>query len=278
MSHAQSVWLNDTLFVGGGHSDSESLRDEARLYLFKPGFDTEWSSIDTPTRRFGLVLHNCQLLLVGGRKYNSGELTSQIFTLRSWNFVETPDLPPITERRSSSAVVSDGSALIVAGGRGRFGVLSSVEFREFSLWKTAPSLPREGSDNMRSALNGDQWYLINGKTAYSASLSSLISGSRTKASPWKKLADVPHVNSAVAFFDGHILSIGGNVPMTQDMPTTAINAFSTDSRSWKHVADLPIPLEYSNAIVLPSGELVVIGGKTKHATCSKRVYGASIKG
>jgi len=264
MMDAQSVWLNGTLLVGGGYSNTSG--DAARLYSFTPESDTEWSYIVTPTYFFGLVAHNSQILLVGGSEYPSGETTNKIFTLRGGEFIET--LPPMMESRSDPSVVSNGSVLVVAGGCNDSGILCSVEFLESGQWKKAPSLPRGGSE-MSSTLNGDQseWYLINDdKEVYSVSLSSLISG--TVESPWKTLPDAPHDWSAAAFFAGHLLSIGGG---KYGNPTTAINAFSTVSQSWEHVASLPVLLEDSTAIALPNGKLAIIGGETLDDICNSRV-------
>ncbi len=122
------------------------------------------------------------------------------------------------------------------------------------------------------ALHGDQWYLITyGGKVFCTSLQSLISGS--DQSPWETLPDAPNNWSAAAFFGGHLLSIGGDLRN----PTTAICAFSS-TQSWKHVADVPLPLLYSSAVVLPTGELMVIGGTDKHAKCSNKVFRAFLKG
>ncbi len=171
--------------------------------------------------------------------------------MRNGQFVET--LPPMKERRCSPSAVSSGSALVVAGGWGTSGDLSSVEVFKDGQWTTAPSLPSAGYD-MMSALHGDQWYLITyeGKV-FCASLQSLISGA--DKSPWETLPESPNLYSAAAFFGGHLLSIGGSFPN----PTT-IDAFSTFTQSWEHAADLPLSLGRPTAVVLSSKQLIVNGG------------------
>ena len=246
------MYLNGTLYIGGGTTISPGFRADAALYSFKPGVDSTWTVRDTPTYRYTLVVHDSELLLVGGREYFTRELTNNIFTMRDGQFVET--LPPMKESRSSPSAVSSGSALVVAGGEGTSGALSSVEVFKDGQWTTAPSLPSVGG-NMKSALHGDQWYLITsfGKV-FRTSLQSLISGG--DQSPWETLPDAPN-NSAAAFFGGYLLSIGGEDYLNH---TTTIHAFSPSTQSWGDVADLPVPLSELTAVVLSSEQLIVSSG------------------
>ncbi len=228
-------------------------RTDAALYSFKPGVDSTWTVTHTPTNYYTLVVHDSELLLVGGREYPTGEITNKVFTMRDGQFVEV--LPPMKERRRSPFAVSSGSALVVAGGWGTSIALSSVEVFKDSQWTTAPSLP-SGGYNMKSALCGDQCYLITyQRTVFCASLQSLISGG--DQSPWETLPDAPNYYSAAAFFGGHLLSIGGVFSIN---PTTTIHAFSPSTQSWEHVADLPVPLGKATAVVLSSEQLIVNSG------------------
>ena len=172
MINAHVVCMNGTVFVGGGYTSGTD-RDEARLYSFRPGVDSAWTVTDTPTYRYALIEHESQLLLVGGYEHPSGQLTNKVFTLRDGEFVET--LPPMREKRSKPSVVSSGSELVVAGGVGTSGELSSVEVFRDGRWTTGPSLPTAGS-YMTSALHGDLWYLIRqyGKV-FCTSIHSLLS-------------------------------------------------------------------------------------------------------
>ena len=272
MSDACSVYLNGTLYVGGGIT-SNDMRADAALYSFKPGVDSTWTVTDTPTYCYTLVVHNSELLLVGGYEYPTEEITNKVFTMRDGQFVEA--LPPMKERRSSPSAVSSGSALVVAGGYGTSGALSSVEVFKNGQWTTAPSIPRAGYD-MKSDLHGDQWYLLMSMAGkvFHVSLQSLISGD--DQSPWATLPSTPMNRfSATAFFGGYLLSIGGG---DYPNPSRTIYAFSTFSQPWVHVANLPVRLAQSSAVVLPTGELMVIGGNDKRENCSKKVFGAFLKG
>ncbi len=249
MSNARSVYLNGTLYFGGGTTSGPRYRADAALYSFKPGVDSTWTVTHTPTYYSAFVVHDSELLLVGGCEYPTGEITNKVFTMRDGRFVET--LPPMKERRRSLSAVSSGSALVVA--RGEWA--TSVEVFKDGQWTTAPFLPSAGSD-MKSALHGDQWYLITsfGKV-FCASLQSLVSGGNQ--SPSETLPDAPNRCSAAAFFGGHLLSIGGE---DYHNHTTTIHAFSPSTQSWEHVADLPLPLDRPTAVVLSREQLIVSSG------------------
>ena len=248
------MYLNGTLYVRGGFTNEPGFRTEASLYSFKPGVDTTWTVTDTPTYWYTLVVHDSELLLVGGREYPTEEITNKVFTMRDGQFVEV--LPPMNERRESPSAVSSGSALVVAGGSDASGGLSSVEVFKDGQWTTAPSSLPSAECDIKSALHGDQWYLITsfGKV-FRTSLQSLISGS--DQSPWETLPDAPNYCSAAAFFGSRLLSIGGG---GYGYPTIAIYAFSSSTQSWVHVADMPLLLGLPTAVVLSSEQLILSSG------------------
>ena len=257
MSDASSVYLNGTLYFGGGEytTNDIDLRVEASLYSFKPRIDSTWTVTDTPTFGYTLVVHDSELLLVGGCEYSTGEVTNKIFTMANGQFVET--LPPMKERRSSPSAVSSESALVVAGGWDDSGALSSVEVFKDGQWTTAPSLP-SAACRMKTALHGDQWYLITFQGhVFCASLQSLISGAYQ--SPWETLPDAPsQYSAAAAFFGSRLLSIGGVIySNSKTTRTIHIHAFSFSTQSWKHAADLPV---LPTAGVLSSKQLIVSSG------------------
>ena len=266
------VCMNGAVFVGGGCTSGTD-RHAARLYSFRPGVDSTWTVTDTPTHRYALTEHESQLLLVGGEEYPSLEKTNKVFTLRDGEFVET--LPPMREKRSSLSAVSIGSELVVVGGIGTSEVLSSIEVCRDGRWTNGPSLPTARC-NMKSALHGDLWYLIqyNGQV-FCTSIHSLLS--KEDQSPWETLPDTPNIGSAAAFFGSCLLSIGGG---EYRKPTSSIHAVTgtSSSLSWEHVADLPVPLSVSAAVVSPNGELIIVGGQDKRGNYSDKVFRAFIKG
>ena len=251
---------------------SGSERNDARLYSLTYHVDSTWTVTDTPTYGYALSEHNSQLLLVGGHEFSCSNVTdptNNIYTLLNGEFVET--LPPMKERRWAPCAVSIDSALVVAGGWGASGFLSSVEVFSDGQWVFGSSLPRAGCD-ITSCLYGNHWYLIGWEgNAFRVPLNFLKTGT---ACNWKALPDTPNSLSTAVPFGGHLLSIGG-----EEYPegTSAIYALSSNFQSWEYVADLPVPLANLCATVLPTGELVVIGGESEDSFLSDEVFSVTSK-
>ena len=259
MNNAQAVFLDGTLHVGGGDTEG-SERGHARLYSCKPGGDGSWTATDTPTYWYALTTYDSRLVLVGGcTEYPSEQTTNKVYTMIDGQFYEK--LPPMKEKRRFSCAVSCGSVLVVAGGLGGAGrqwlASESVDVYNDGEWTCRQSLP-EKCYLMKSVLCGDKLILIGGleqgTKVYCISLQSLVSG--TEQSPWEILPDVPFEFSSAAVFGSRILSIGGD---DFDHPTSSIHAYSPDTQSWLHVGRLPAPLDSTCSIVVPAGELTVIG-------------------
>ncbi len=144
-------------------------------------------------------------------------------------------------------------------------------------WTTAPSLPSAEPITCMSALHGDTWYLITRLARkysvhhYNRSYLDLTSHHG------RRYLMLPNSWSAAAFCGGRLLSVGGG---DDRGPTTAISAFSstTSTQLWEHVTDMPVSLTRSSAVVLPTEELLVIGGRDIHGNCSDKVIRAILKG
>ena len=281
---AQAVWLGDKLYVGGGLT-SGSRRDDARLYIHTPTTDTwttdTWSHINTPVFWFALVTYHSQLVLVGGTEFVS-EYEAGPFTNKLWTFTghdqwrET--LPPMTlKRHSASAVEFADNTILVAGGEDDEGRnVNIVEVYNGHHWAEAQCLPKPCHDMKSTVLNG-HWYLMGGmgqgREVYYASLDSLVASCQPSEKPlpsvWNKLPDVPHDCSSTAVCGNRLITVGG-------YSSLSIHAYSPHTQSWVHVADMPVKLDSTCTAVLPTGDLMVIGGRNGPSVES-RVLKASLK-
>ena len=264
MRDAQAVWLGDKLYVGGGLTSGGE--DEARLYIHTPTTDT-WSHIDTPVYYFSLVTYHSQLVLVGGRKLvdNIMPVTNKLWTLTEHDqWRET--LPPMTTKRHIASAVEFADNILVAGGENDNlrSIINIVEVYNGHHWAKAQSLPKPCYYMKSTILNG-HWYLMGGegqaKEVYYASLDSLVASCRPSEkclpSVWKRLPDVPHVRSSTAVFGNRLIAIGGG---GWSSPSSSIHAYSSYTQSWVHVGDMPSRLNSTCTAVLPTEDLMVIGG------------------
>ena len=285
MNDAQAVWLGDKFYVGGGWA-SGSERDDARLYIHTPTTDT-WSHIDTPVYYFTLVTYHSQLVLVGGRKFvgedEDGPVTNKLWTLTEHDqWRET--LPPMTTKRCVASAVEFADNILVAGGGDDNGRnVNIVEVYDGHHWAEAQCLPGPSycNMNMKSAVLNGHWYLMGGdglgKEVYYTSLDSLVASCRPSEKPlpsvWERLPDVPHDRSSTAVFGNRLIAVGGGY----QSPSSSIHAYSPRTQSWVHIGDMPVGLHLTCTAVLPTGDLMVIGGWSNTYIESSCVYKASLK-
>lgn len=265
--NAQAVVLENKVYIGGGRSSSRLL-----IYDF---IDDTWDTLETPTEWYGLTTYQSQLVLVGGGDPNSGRATNELWVLNEeydWN----QPFPFMTTNRYQASAVSIGDHLIVAGGcsGGRTGPLYTVEVYDGCQWRKAQSLPK-GCSWMKSTLHEGYWYLAGGieqgHEVYYTSLESLISTTKFEGpgltSVWKKLPSTPLEGSTPAVLRNQLVTIGEGHPFG-----SALYAYSSSNNCWVYVGDLPVACYSICTLVLPTGELLVVGGDTESglSSCSFR--------
>ena len=281
MMNAQAVWLGDKLYVRGGLTWSR--RDDARLYIYTPTTDT-WSVIDTPVYYFALITYHSQLVLVGGREdvgeWSAGPITNKLWTMTGHDqWRET--LPPMTTKRQHASTVEFADNILVAGGyHDEKESIDIVEVYNGHHWTNAQCLPKPCYRVKSTVLNG-HWYLMGGerqgRKVYYASLDSLVASCQPSKkllpSVWKRLPDVPHELSSTAVFGNRLIAVGGGHPFS-----SSIHAYSPHTQSWVHVGDMPVELRSTCTAVLPTGELMVIGGWSGTSSGESCVYKTSLNG
>ena len=284
MYDAQAVWLGDKLYVGGGWT-SGSEGGDARLYIYTPTTDT-WSHIDTPVCYFALITYHFQLVLVGGREFVSefewidqdGPVTNKLWTLAEddqWR----KTLPPMATKRHKASAVEFAGSILVAGGED-WRNISIVEVYNGHHWAEAQCLPRPCYHMKSTVLNG-HWYLMGGggqgEEVYCASLDSLVASCQPSEKPlpsvWKRLPNVPDIRSSTAVFGNRLIAVGGG---GYPSPSSSIHAYSPHTKSWVDVGDIPVEFYSTCTTVLPTGDLMLIGGwsNTSIKSC---VHKASLK-
>ena len=287
---ATAVWHEDKLYIGGGWTPG-GLRCNARLYIYTPTNDTWDAPIDTPVFGFFLTTFHSQLVLIGGRIFITenfeGEHTNKLWTLgEDGEWQET--LPPMSIKRRNTCAVSYGDHLLVAGGWTLHGSSNVVEvFNNINdHWTFAQPLPMSYYD-LKCAILDQHWYLVGGKSGsladnvqekavHYASLESLITSSETSSSVWKRLTDVPKTYSSPAVFGSRLIAIGGSGVSSC---SSVIHAYSSHTKSWIHVGYMRFATSSTCSAVLPTGELMVVGGfESIGFTSMRNVSKISIRG
>ena len=165
-------------------------------------------------------------------------------------------------KRVRLAAVTTPTHLIVAGGwRQQYSAgLSMVEVLNLHTpqWASASSSPEAlGCPSM--TLCGEHVYLSGDETMFSCSVKELVKFSTPTNSIAGDCVDqnTPMYHTTLATLRGHVLSIGGRYHST---PTGTIHCYDRSTNSWSVFGEMPTPRYATLVTVLPSNELVVVGG------------------
>ena len=223
-------------------------------------------------------------MLVGGKKYtdegSDGPVTNKLWTLTEHG-QRMQTLPPMKTKRHHPSAMEFTDNILVAGGKNdKCGNVNIVEVYNGHHWAKAQCLPKPCYWMKSTVLNG-HWYLMGGEgqgeKVYYASLDSLVASCQPSKKPlpplWKRLPDVPHERSNTAVFGNRLIAVEGGYPHN-----SSIHAYSPDTQSWVHVGNKPVGLHSTCTAVLPTGELMVIGGQSDTFSWESRVYKASLNG
>ena len=253
------------------------------VYSYTVSVD-KWTKLpECKLRRFGLAVVKGKLTTIGGISIIGYGLTNSLFSLSGSSWKEVlfslfggpwkEVLPPMPTKRYLPAAASTPTHLVVAGGSGD---LSTVEVlsQETLQWSTASSLPVDVA-SPQLTLCGRSFYLLNVKSLYSCSVEDLLksckpaTNSSDGCSVWTELAAVPVTfYSSLVTLRGHVLAIGGAHDRFDGNPTGAIHCYNVTTNSWSH-CEMPTPRYDVLAAVLPSNDLVVVGGRlSQRKDCS----------
>ena len=260
----------------------------------------EWTRLpDSLYHSCPLAVINNTLTAIGG--YYHGYYNQLISFIgkgseKKW----TEILPPMPTKRSGAIALNSGSDLVVAGGQGKDGKLTTVEVMnlESFQWSTACPL-LEPVYNASATLCADSFlYMLGGydkddiatRSVYTCSLMDLVRSCRRMSlgrrlkkaftslestddlmSVWRRVADLPVSDSTCVSVRGRVIAIGGK--NSDKTPTSAIRAYNSSTKSWEIVSQMlhPIGRYQCFAAVLPNDQLMVVGGWTANERASTSI-------
>ena len=177
-------------------------------------------------------------------------------------------LPPMPTARVRPATVTTPTHLIVSAGMTQLNGygLPTIEILDTNTnqWSSASSSPK-ALRYPHMSLCGEHLYLSENNKIFACSVEELLKSCKPAStnrsdggSVWTKLADIPvHYWTSVTTLRGQVLAIGGR-NRTQ---TGAIHQYSRNTNSWSFVGEMPTPRADPLVAVLPSNELIAVGGK-----------------
>ena len=258
-----SVVVQGRVYVGGGSSSGNEY-----VVMEYESDSGRWGTLPPyPTRRFGMTAIHNQLVLVGGRLRDYSRSRS-LGVWRAQDKKWAHPYPDMSIARSGPSAVTYSEWLVVAGGYDGNNNLSYVEVMNTTSnqWFTAAPIPTRVSE-MRTALEGDMWYLMGGYVngyysdmVYSVSLPALISqvnSKNTREEIWKEISGLGHKTSSPLSISGSLLALGGQ---KDRKVMTAIHHYRPETGEWVKVGDLPSPRYNCTCAQTTEGEILVAGG------------------
>ena len=218
----------------------------------------EWSQLPKSTARFfAMASVKDQLLLAGGE---GGSTPIQLWDSKGhcWNTQHYPRMPT---GRSGSAAVGYQQYLIVACGHY---YKDTVEVLDCSThqWYSAQSVP-VGGQRMTAVIISDYIYISSyywrdsRRHVFSAHLPTLISNATrntTTGPTWQELPFPPVYGPTLLVLQNHLLLVGGEGGRKE------LYRYETEGKQWSKCGELPMRMYAPSCAVLPSGDLLVVGG------------------
>ena len=100
------------------------------------------------------------------------------------------------------------------------------------------------------------------KSVLMCSLANLLQSCSETSSDlvWHRIADVPVYHSTCATVNGELVAVGGRD--AEDKSTGAVHRYKQTVDSWEVISHMPTARSYSLVVVLPTPEMMVVGGYT----------------
>ena len=216
-----------------------------------------------------MAVVNNHLTTIGGR-HGYTTTNTLLCSSRSSSEMKWKELlPPMPTARIFPAAVTTSTHLIVAGGNMLFGDdgLSVVETLDTNTlqWSSVSSSPQALAYPDMTLCNG-QLYLSEHSKIFSCSVKELLkprepASTNSSSSVWTKLEDIPVPYwASLTTLRGQVLAIGGRNSKWSGTRTGAIHQYHRSTNSWSVIGKMPTPRAEPLVAVLPSHELIVVGG------------------
>ena len=246
--------VNNQLTTIGGRQHNTATN--SLLCLSRSSSEMKWEELlpPMPTAREGsaAVTTPTHLIVAGGWTGLVGDALSVVETLDT-NTLQWSSVSSSPEASSSPNMTLCSGQLYLSEDSKIFSC--SVE----ELLKSRKPASTNSSDSVWTKLTDIP-------VPYWASLTTLLksrkpASTNSSDSVWTKLTDIPVPYwASLTTLRGQVLAIGGSDKWGGGTPTGAIHQYNRSTNSWSVIGEMPTPHDHPLLAVLPSHELIVVGG------------------
>lgn len=227
----------------------------------------KWAALTTSAyTNFTLSVFDNKVVVIGGSVFRFGSMLGTdgiqfLSPLANSLKTDKKTLPPMGAKRILPAAVSTLTHRMVAGGQGFSPSTIEVLDNRTHHWGTA-SASFTGLQNPRMTLCEGNVYLLQDYKFFSISLESLLDSCKRKTSleksnTWSTLAHIPvQYGAGLVTLKGQVLAVGG-------AENGSVYAYVKRINQWRLIGKMPSPRYDSLVVVLPSNEMVVVGGQER---------------
>ena len=282
--------------------DQVYCRSPDAVYQYNPVTDT-WTVLpEVPMSSFITTVLDGQLIVADGVKKGS-KITVPVDTIVAWDSTSKQWIqpyPPLPTALFCFGCNGYKHYLIISGGVNASTYTSAVYILDTHMkqWYEASPLPFEGN-TARSVIIGETLYITllyhgmitSSKSITSVSLPALITSAISDKNHdltiWKPLPDLPFYISTLLSVGKMLVTIGGRLEgslsavfermkLKSSKICADIHVFNPHVNQWIKVGELPEMVYDCTCTMLPSGKLLVAGGKTDSDEKLHSVYVATI--
>lgn len=302
----QAILFRNRIYVGVTarqriSNDEQGARSRfhavGRIYSASIGLDS-WTTIPMPNvKRFSLCTYRSQLLIAGGilgsptaARPALGKVVNLIWASEDCTEWQQSDyVPPMPLACREPTIVNTGTPeylLVLGGYDGNFKAVDRVDVLIDGQWLSLQPLPTP-CRFLKSTIHNGSLFLTSRGVGFSSAvycrLDSLLTACKQArvgkldmtTQLWKTLEKPKPAYNPVSFGGQLVIS---RRTFVLGSGTNELYALSPLSQTWVHVGDIPENLRLVITLVLPSGELVVIGRCYVPISRGYIVYKGAVKG
>ena len=292
VDHPSMVVLKGKVYTGGGFVMTDV--EMKTVIVYDPQEDSCSTLPPYAYYYFSMAVVSTQLILVGGKDSKSDDCTNKLGVWDESSTRWTHPFPPMTTAcyRPTIATHKDRWLIVIGGGDSTC-YLSRVEILDtFSKqWHHSTPMPKSlGCSRTLTATIGCMCYLMGGylstfsaqKQVLSVSFDELVSQTQVSKpvsasspptpSPWQTLPDIPLKFSAPLALNGTLLAVGGELFTARN----TIYAYHPESKKWVKAGEMPTEQAHCSCIVLPSGEIMVVGTNDIASPTARQIHLATV--